>query len=69
MASFEGSYIIAFLGVLFGIGSWIVLFPLVIYKSRNIISKRLQKGLSYFSALILIFFAISLLYNTFIKGV
>ncbi|CZE47488.1 LysE family translocator [Campylobacter geochelonis] len=67
-ASIEGSFVLALLGLVAGILSWITLFPLAIYKSRNLIGAKASKMLSYFSAIILLFFAFLLIYEKFIKG-
>lgn len=60
--------ILALIGLFLGIISWMALFPFVIYKSRTRISKKMAMLLSYASALILLFFAFSLIYKTFIQA-
>lgn len=55
-------------GLIVGILSWILIFPLIIYKTRNQISKKMMKMLSYFSSAVLLFFALNLIYQHFIKG-
>lgn len=49
------------LGLISSITLWITLMPLIIYRSRHLISNRVAKILSIISATILLFFAISML--------
>ena len=53
---------LALVGLVCGILSWITLFPLAIYKSRAKISSRAARAFAYISALILLFFALKLIY-------
>lgn len=53
---------LALAGLVCGILSWITLFPLAIYKSRAKISDRAARAFAYISALILLFFALKLIY-------
>ena len=56
-------------GLIVGILSWILVFPLIIYKSKNFISKKMMRTLAYFSAFVLLFFALNLLYQHFFKEI
>lgn len=56
-------------GLIVGILSWILVFPLIIYKSKNFISKKIMRALAYFSAFVLLFFALNLLYQHFFKEI
>jgi len=58
--------ILTILGLVSAITIWITLMPLFIHKSRHLISQRVAKYLSYISAGILLFFAISMLWYSFI---
>ena len=53
---------LALAGLVCGILSWITLFALAVYKSRAKISDRAARAFAYISALILIFFALKLIY-------
>lgn len=53
---------LALAGLVCGILGWITLFPLAVYKSRAKISGRAARAFAYISALILIFFALKLIY-------
>ena len=53
---------LALAGLVCGILSWITLFALVVYKSRAKISDRAARAFAYISALILLFFALKLIY-------
>ena len=53
---------LAFAGLVCGILSWITLFALAVYKSRAKISSRAARAFAYISALILLFFALKLIY-------
>ena len=53
---------LALAGLVCGILSWITLFALAIYKSRAKISDRAARAFAYISALILLFFALKLIY-------
>lgn len=64
-AKIGGSFGVVLAGLVLGILSWITLFPLFIYKNRRIVSGKVAMWLSYISALILLFFAFSLIYKTF----
>ena len=65
-AKIGGSYGVVLAGLVLGIFSWISLFPLVIYKNRKFVSPKVAMWLAYISALILVGFAISLIYKTFL---
>ena len=65
-AKIGGSYGVVLSGLVLGIFSWISLFPLVIYKNRKFVSPKVAMILAYISALILVGFAISLIYKTFL---
>lgn len=52
----------ALAGLVCGILSWITLFALAVYKSRAKISDRAARAFAYISALILMFFALKLIY-------
>ena len=52
----------ALAGLVCGILSWITLFALAVYKSRAKISDRAARAFAYISALILLFFALKLIY-------
>lgn len=69
MTSGQNSFFVTLFGLVISILIWITLFPLVIYKSRNKLSAKFTKALAYISALIMIFFALSLIYEHFIKGI
>ena len=60
--------ILSLIGLFLGIISWIALFPLVIYKSRTLLKKSTTIALSYISSLILVFFAIMLIYKSFFQA-
>ena len=64
-AKIGGNFGVVLAGLVIGIFSWISLFPLVIYKNRKIVSGKVAMWLAYASALILVFFAFSLIYKTF----
>ena len=64
-AKIGGSFGVVLAGLVLGIFSWISLFPLVIYKNRKFVSPAVAMWLAYISALILLFFAFSLIYKTF----
>ena len=53
---------LALAGLVCGILSWIMLFALAVYKSRAKISNRAARAFAYISALILLFFALKLIY-------
>jgi len=53
---------LALAGLVCGILSWITLFALAVYKSRAKISDRAARAFAYISALILLFFALKLIY-------
>ena len=53
---------LALAGLVCGILSWITLFALAVYKSRAKISDRSARAFAYISALILLFFALKLIY-------
>ncbi len=53
---------LALAGLACGILSWITLFALAVYKSRAKISDRTARAFAYISALILLFFALKLIY-------
>ena len=53
---------LALAGLVCGILSWIMLFALAVYKSRAKISDRAARAFAYISALILLFFALKLIY-------
>ena len=55
--------ILTVVGLLTAISLWIILMPYVIHKSRHLISKKTAEILSIISALILLFFALSMMYN------
>lgn len=65
VASIGGNFSLTLLGLIFGILLWIGGFPLVIFKSRTLISEKMARALSYISALILLFFAVMLIFRTF----
>ncbi|NLK67152.1 MAG: LysE family transporter [Campylobacteraceae bacterium] len=69
MTANQGYFLITLVGLVVGILSWITVFPLIVYKNRNALSEKFKITVSYLSALILLFFAIRLLYVYFIKGV
>ncbi|MSN96515.1 LysE family translocator [Campylobacter sp. FMV-PI01] len=54
------------LGLIVSIFAWITLFPLAIFKNSKLINQKIYKIISYTSALILIFFAFSLIYKILI---
>ncbi|MBR3481671.1 MAG: LysE family translocator [Neisseriaceae bacterium] len=60
--------ILSLIGLFLGIISWMTLFPLVIYKSRTLLKKSTTIALSYISSLILVFFAIMLIYKSFFQA-
>ena len=60
--------ILSLIGLFLGIISWMALFPLVIYKSRTLLKKSTIIALSYISSLILVFFAIMLIYKSFFQA-
>ena len=53
---------LALAGLVCGILGWITLFALAVYKSRAKISDRAARAFAYISALILLFFALKLIY-------
>ena len=53
---------LALAGLVCGILGWITLFALAVYKSRVKISDRAARAFAYISALILLFFALKLIY-------
>ena len=53
---------LALAGLVCGILNWITLFALAVYKSRAKISSRAARAFAYISALILLFFALKLIY-------
>ena len=60
--------LLSLIGLFLGIISWITLFPLVIYKSRTLLKKSTTIALSYISSLILVFFAVMLIYKSFFQA-
>lgn len=52
-------------GLFSGILSWILFLPFVVYRSRNFLSKRAVNFLSYASAVIILGFAVYVLYSAF----
>ena len=54
-------------GLLTAITLWITLMPYAIHRSRHLISQRAAEILSVISALILLFFALSMMYNVILK--
>ena len=52
-------------GLIVGILSWILVFPLIIYKSKNFISKKIIRTLAYFSAFVLLFFCFKFIVSAF----
>ncbi|NLY03784.1 MAG: LysE family translocator [Campylobacter sp.] len=63
VASGNNNFLITALGLIVGIVSWILSFPFLIYKSRNKLSSKFVKILSYSSAAILLFFAARLIFS------
>lgn len=57
--------ILTVIGLLTAISLWITLMPYAIHRSRHLISQRVAEILSIISALILLFFAVSMMYNIF----
>ena len=57
---------LALAGLVCGILSWITLFALAVYKSRAKISDRAARAFAYISALILLFFALKLIYTVIV---
>ena len=53
------------LGIILAISLWITLMPLFIYKSKHLISQKVAKIFSIFSASVMVYFAITLLITTF----
>lgn len=53
-------------GLIVAIFSWISLMPLFVYKNRGFISNKLATKLSYFAAIVLLGFALMLIYKNFI---
>ena len=51
------------IGLLCAISLWITLMPYIIHRSKHLISQSVAKILSIISALILLFFALSMIYN------
>lgn len=63
----DKSFFAMLFGLMVGIISWISFFPFVVYKSRHFLSKRVINCLNYGSIIIILGFAIYILYNAFIK--
>ncbi len=55
------------IGLLSAISMWIILMPYAIYKSKHLISQRVAEILSMVSAIILLFFALSMIYNVMLE--
>jgi len=53
------------LGIIGAIVCWITLMPLIVYKTKHLISQKVNFYFSLFSALIMAFFAISMLLDKF----
>ena len=66
VATIKGSFAVILMGLVCGIFLWISLFPLAIYKNRKFISPKIAMYLGYISAIILLGYALSLLYKTFL---
>ena len=60
---------LALAGLVCGILSWITLFALAVYKSRAKISSRAARAFAYISALILLFFALKLIYAVIVDEI
>lgn len=61
----KSSNLVLISGLIVAIFSWIFLMPLFVYKNRKFINVNMMHKLSYIAAIILIFFAIMLIYENF----
>ncbi|MCH9812525.1 MAG: LysE family transporter [Epsilonproteobacteria bacterium] len=52
-------------GLIFAILSWIILMPLVIYRTKHLFSERVLSSFSLFSSVVLVTFGLVLLYSVF----
>lgn len=55
-------------GLIFSITTWIIFFPLIVAKSRKIISPKVAAVFAYVSAMFLAVFALLIIYEQFFKG-
>lgn len=55
-------------GLIFSITTWIIFFPLIVAKSRKIISPKVAAVFAYVSAIFLAVFALLIIYEQFFKG-
>lgn len=69
ISSANENFLFILTGLVIGILTWIVIFPLIVYKNRSLINAKFIKWISIISAMILAFFAIMLIFRTFLKGV
>ena len=55
-------------GLIFSITTWIIFLPLIVAKSRKIISPKVAAVFAYVSAMFLAVFALLIIYEQFFKG-
>lgn len=55
-------------GLIFSITTWIIFLPLIVVKSRKIISPKVAAVFAYVSAMFLAVFALLIIYEQFFKG-
>ena len=55
-------------GLIFSITTWIIFLPLIVAKSRKIISPKVAAVFAYVSAIFLVVFALLIIYEQFFKG-
>lgn len=59
---------LSLVGLIFSITTWIIFFPLIVAKSRKIISPKVASVFAYVSAMFLAVFALLIIYEQFFKG-
>ncbi|MGP1528026.1 MAG: LysE family translocator [Campylobacter sp.] len=59
---------LSLLGLIFSITTWIIFLPLIVAKSRKIISPKVASVFAYVSAMFLAVFALLIIYEQFFKG-
>lgn len=59
---------LSLVGLIFSITTWIIFLPLIVAKSRKIISPKVASVFAYVSAMFLAVFALLIIYEQFFKG-
>lgn len=62
------SVFLSLLGLVVAISSWIFALPFAVSKSRKFISEKVAKIFAYVSSALMVFFALMIVYNTFLKS-